>query len=351
MGSTKFFTTENRNPNASNESDNLGQDPVQHLLEEEIDKEEEKHFWEIDNKNRGYENRRLMEKAPEVIHKGVMEFRGLLDNLFPSIKSGENAPLPPVKPLPQWNKRGTTVIEQKLLDMVTQNKKPFKQKAPLPRTAMGAMYGKMTGKKQRQEEVDENEDILDFLNPSSTGNWNKQAVLSNENIQLKEKEMKAIQSIVDTTNELELLQCIQKEINQDDYPAYYPNVLAKAIEHASLKDPYLALAIFEQAKNKSMKSYIIGCTTTVYNRLLMLRWEIWRDVYGMVDLVEEMTLNGIVYDNDSRRIIRSIVNEIESEGSSIDQDTESTGVYWSAEERRNCLIMRELAGKWLITKS
>jgi hypothetical protein len=341
----KFYATDNHDRNTSMEDDFLGQDSMKQMFEEEIDREETKHFWEIDSKKRsGYDNRR---KSPEAVHKDTRDFQVLLKGLFAN-NSKPSEPAPLVTPL---NKKSTTVIEEKLLEMMLQNKKPYKPKAPLPRSAMAAMYAKTAERtRQSRQEQEGDDDILDFLNPSSTVNWNKQDVLSNESIQLKEKEMKTIQSIVDTTNELDLLQRIQKEINQDEYPAYYPNVLAKAIEHASLKDPYLALSIFEQAKNKSMTSYIMGCTTTVYNRLLMLRWDVWRDVYGMLDLVEEMTVNGIAYDNDSRRIIRSVVNEIESEGSCIDSDEPSTGVYWNAEERRNCHIMKELAGKWLITK-
>jgi hypothetical protein len=353
MASKKFYASDNRDPDASKEEDDfLGQDPIKQMFEEEIDKEETKHFWEIDSQRHGYDNRRLTKKSAEAIHKDTRDFQILLRGLFPNNNKPTNQSLPPVTTsLPQLTKKTTSVIEEKLLELVTQNKKPYKPKAPLPRSAVGAMYAKTT-ERLRQPNQEEDDDILDFLNPSNKVNWNKQNVLSNENIQLKEKEMKAIQSIVDTTSELELLQCVQKEINQDEYPAYYPNVLAKAIEQASLTDPYLALTIFEQAKNKSMTSYIMGCTTTVYNCLLMLRWDTWRDVYGMLDLVEEMTVNGIAYDNDSRRIIRSVVNEIESEGSYVDQDSEEqlTGVYWNAEERRNCHIMKELAGKWLMTK-
>lgn len=110
----------------------------------------------------------------------------------------------------------------------------------------------------------------------------------------------------------------------------------------------MTLSIFEQIKAKSIQSYISGCTTGTYNAILLLRWETWRDVHGMLDLLEEMALNGIRVNNETRNIVRMAVTAVEQE-----EGTESDnrqGLFWNADEKRVCNIMKEMANKWLIKK-
>jgi hypothetical protein len=230
---------------------------------------------------------------------------------------------------------------------------------------MAPIYGKSANRDKKERDDDDEEEekegregVLDFLHSSDKSNWKIRDINQNKRIMGKEQELKAISTIVDTTNSVDLLKAVLKEINQEKYPKYYPRILAKAIEHASRKDPYLALTIFELAKSKSLESYILGCTTRVYDAMLLLRWEAWRDVYGMLNLVEEMTVNGITYSNDSRRIVRSVVQEIEAEGSNLDEEEEgessieskSKGIYWNSDEKRACNVMKEMVGKWIINK-
>jgi hypothetical protein len=286
-----------------------------------------------------------------------------LDTLF-----DRNPAKPKAATKPSASVKTDSVIEQKLLDLVLKNRQLYKEKAPLPRGMMAPIYGKSNKVKrqqhydedneddvyhERREEYEERNQSFDFLNPSSTPtNWDLKNIQQNKRIQQKEKELQAIHDIVGTKTSLELLTCIYKEVDQPEYPKYYPKLLTKAIEHASARnDPYLATTIFELAKTKSMESYVLGCTTKVYDAMLLLRWETWRDVYGMLQLVEEMTVNGVKYSNNSRRIIRSVVQEIEAEGGAQDLEEEEVGgntIYWNADEKRACNVMKELAGKWMI---
>lgn len=275
------------------------------------------------------------------------DFKELLDTLF----DRKPARIPVNSGHKKQSPASDSVIEQKLLDLVIRNRQLYKEKAPLPRSMMAPIYGKTASKKRQQkndEDEDDGEDVLDFLNPDTkTINWDMKNIAQNKRIADKEEELKAIQSIVETETSLDLLVNVMKQINQETYPRYYHRVLTKAIEHASRKDPYLALSIFEIAKGKSMESYILGCTTKVYDAILLLRWETWRDVHGMLHLVEEMTVNGIEYSNDSRRIIRSVAQEIEAD-ENVDETTRD--VYWDTDEKRACNVMKEMVGKWILHK-
>ncbi|GAA5803089.1 hypothetical protein EDC94DRAFT_66314 [Helicostylum pulchrum] len=282
-------------------------------------------FWEIPEVEAVETNNSVKSRSSRTV-TDTRDFRELLDTLFdrkPSVI------LP--KSTSHKAKETDSVIEKKLLDLVVHNRQLYKEKAPLPRSMMAPIYGKTVHKIRRNSEEDDDE---------RTNNWDMSHIAQDERIKMKEKELHHLNQIVETTNSLDLLKSITKEMDQTEYPSYYPKLITKAIEHASQSDPYLAITIFELAKAKSVESYIFGCTTKVYDAMLLLRWETWRDVYGMLNLVEEMTVNGIEYSNDSRRIVRSVVQEIES-----DND-----VSWDQDEKRACNLMKEMIGKWVLSK-
>lgn len=337
---------------------------------DEESKEEQqphKNFWEIParSESKNIETNRSVKSRVSKTAAETRDFKELLDTLFErKVTKTTTTPLSPppaaTSPKPR-NKDTDSVIEKKLLDLVMRNRQLYKDKAPLPRSMLSTIYGKTTNKpkKEKSSEEEEDEGSLDFLHPNKNStNWKMKDISQNESIKLKERELQSINAIVETTTSIDLLNAIMKEINQEKYPKYYPRVLAKAIEHASRKDPYLALTIFELAKYKSLNSYIFGCTTKVYDAMLLLKWEAWRDVYGMLNLIEEMTVNGITYSNDSRRIVRAVVQEIEAEGGVLEEggeeeegsigQSQSKGIYWNADEKRACNVMKEMVGKWII---
>ncbi|OBZ90288.1 Uncharacterized protein C5D6.12 [Choanephora cucurbitarum] len=291
------------------------------------------HFWELDVQEKTFE-------APASSKRSdTRDFKNLLDSLFTTTKDTSTTE-PLIEPLNQSSslsvEKTETLIQKKLLEMVLKKSKPIKARAPVPRPLAAPLFG-------RRNQVTSDRKLIDIIDAEDMIDY---SLSEDERIQAKQKEVQTIQNILDTAAPSDLLTLIQKEIDHpsEKYPAYYPRVLAAAIEHVAAKDPYVALTIFEMAKTKSISSYLVGCTVDVYNAMLMIRWDVWRDIYGMLKLVEEMTLNGIAYDRRSRQIIKQVVQEIENEG---DLDFEA-GVFWNADEKRSCHIMKELVGKWLI---
>ncbi|CAO3678402.1 unnamed protein product [Rhizopus stolonifer] len=194
---------------------------------------------------------------------------------------------------------------------------------------------------------EDNRTILDEIEPFDY-NWYKERIVNDERVRMKEKEMLIKESIVGSETVYGVLDVISKEIDRASYPPYYHSIVKTALEHTSRFDPYLTLSIFEQIKAKSIQSYIKGCTTETYNTILIMRWETWRDVHGMLDLLEEMSLNGIKVNSETRSIVGKVVTEIEEE-KDIDY-ANNQGLFWNMDERRSCNIMKQMANKWLLKK-
>ncbi|CEP18382.1 hypothetical protein [Parasitella parasitica] len=312
-------------------------------LEKEYEAKPELELWELKSSKPPAED-------PEPIRKPRLRDQMLRDTLIKYADRKEKFTkdfIDRVIPSSASSYEANHIQSQRILEIVASKKStPILKKKPLPQSAVGSIF--FNNKRQKREPIDDH--LYNYLLPIERNeyNWDQAVVSKSERIALKQEEMESIQAILEAPTTLDLWHCIESEINRDDYPKFYPSVLTKAIEHASKIDPYMALTFFEKAKQKSLTSYISGCTVQVYNAVLLLRWEVWRDINGMLDLAEEMTVNGIEFDNNSRRIVRAVVQEIEAEGAYSDEDTD--GVFWNAEERRSCNILKELAVKWMISE-
>lgn len=352
---SKLYTTD------SNNNDESTQDDQQPHQFEETKKTEDLELWEFAlPKDSATTSRVVQRRAHE--SKEVKAFTNMLDKLIRDKTKKTDSPAKKEAPPLPSESASESAIARSILHMATKQATVHKKQKPLPQSAIGSMYSGIAQSPRfnRQEpEGPEDDPLLEHLSPMSEDdfNWDQTIVSQNQHITTKQEEMEATQAIVDAPTTLDLWHHIENEINRDEYPNYYPTVLTKAIEHASKTDPYMALTIFEKAKQKSIVSYISGCTVQVYNAMLLLRWEVWRDINGMLDLAEEMTVNGIEFDNQSRRIVRAVVHEVESEGSSsghggyldAPEDTHD-GVFWNADEKRSCNLLKELAGKWMISE-
>ncbi|CAG8508806.1 10942_t:CDS:2 [Diversispora eburnea] len=73
-------------------------------------------------------------------------------------------------------------------------------------------------------------------------------------------------------------------------PNKYSTLLTEAITacHTIFKDPYMAFSILEQIKRRGAISYVMGCNTSIYNELILIRWNCWRDLCGIEGLLNEM---------------------------------------------------------------
>ncbi|KAL7269061.1 hypothetical protein RUND412_008284 [Rhizina undulata] len=71
------------------------------------------------------------------------------------------------------------------------------------------------------------------------------------------------------------------------------------------------LSIFERIKRLGAESYVVGCSVGVYNQMIDTKWDGYRDLYKIKELVDEMEVNGIEGDENTVEILRKIGKDVE----------------------------------------
>ncbi|RIA85419.1 hypothetical protein C1645_830814 [Glomus cerebriforme] len=129
----------------------------------------------------------------------------------------------------------------------------------------------------------------------------------------------------------------------DDFNRPFPFKYAMLLKQSILickkiKEPYLALSIFEQTKRRGLLSYLLGCTTEIYNQIILIRWEFWKDLKGIESLLNEMIDNKISFDKETSDIIDSIELEVISYNNS---------KRWDSFDKRAYNNILNLTGNWI----
>lgn len=98
----------------------------------------------------------------------------------------------------------------------------------------------------------------------------------------------------------------------DYLPGSYAFLLAEGmgILRKTFNDFTGCLAIFERVKKLGAESYVLGCSVDVYNQAIAAKWEAYRDLYKIKELVEEMDINGIQGDKKTVRLIHNIMDDV-----------------------------------------
>ncbi|KAG0641170.1 hypothetical protein HOY80DRAFT_955728 [Tuber brumale] len=94
--------------------------------------------------------------------------------------------------------------------------------------------------------------------------------------------------------------------------ATYADLLVEAMItfRQNFNDLVGAMSVFERVKRLGAESYVVGCSTGAYNEMLQTKWEAYKDVSKIVELVDEMKINAVEGSQKTVEILRSIVNEI-----------------------------------------
>ena len=113
----------------------------------------------------------------------------------------------------------------------------------------------------------------------------------------------------------------------------YPQLLLKGIKLLRLNfgKPLLAITLFLRVKGISAESYVLGCTTPMYNELLRARWVGFSDLGSVMDILEEMSSNGLKGDAKTVQILKRIQDDVQewmTEGNELLQ------VIWKDERHR-----------------
>lgn len=258
-------------------------------------------------------------------------FKDLLDSLLDGPSPSNSLPKLSENSAPV-NSKGFSKIEQQLRDMAL-NPRPTTY-----RSTKSATFQE-TSKKKSIVDIEGRDEMRSL--------WHEPV---QQRDAVKDEEFRELARISELKTGLDLSEYALTQLFQTEatLDGRYPKYLAATIKQASskLQDPYLAMSIFQQAKTKGVESYIIGCTTSVYNTILSLRWEHWKDVYGMHALINEMISNGVSANDGTRRIVQDVVHEMDKDVG-ID-DIEGDGIKWSVEQRNIANRMRTAVTKFII---
>ncbi len=149
-------------------------------------------------------------------------------------------------------------------------------------------------KKEEMEQCDTDQQLLEWA----------MCEMFDESVRQEAASRKAIQEAEESGAEAQNLPRLQS-------PAY-PHLLALLMRtfRDRYKDPHLALAMFDHARNLSIVSYVFGCSTMAYNELIKTRWNCFRDLKGVHDALQEMSTNGVVLDKHTCKLVDDIVRDV-----------------------------------------
>ena len=126
-------------------------------------------------------------------------------------------------------------------------------------------------------------------------------------------------------------------------PETYPHLVASLMRSFRDKynDPHLALSIFDHARHLSIPSYVFGCTTPAYNELIETRWRCFRDLKGVYDALEEMTINGVDMDNRTRQIVEALRREVGGRNLWEEENDLGSGEVWKMLSNIDSLVAKQ----------
>lgn len=95
-------------------------------------------------------------------------------------------------------------------------------------------------------------------------------------------------------------------LNMDTYGPIYPMLLLDALNMFDKKfsrPSPLAFSLLPRIKQLGLPSYVLGVSTSFYNKLLSVMWERFGDVGGVFSLLEEMRHAGLQFDEETKSVL------------------------------------------------
>ncbi|KAF9070859.1 hypothetical protein BDP27DRAFT_1263254 [Rhodocollybia butyracea] len=205
---------------------------------------------------------------------------------------------------------------------------------------LGDIFGKLRKHSKRMRWTTEAEELLDRKKEAMDLCETDQELLEwtirevfDESKKLEAASREALQNINnDPKTSTESLPVLQSPI--------YPHLLALLMRsfRDKYQDPHLALAIFDHARNLSIPSYVFGCTTLAYNELIQTKWTHFRDLKGVHDALQEMVVNGVGIDNNTRKIVDVLRREAGERNLGVEDEYVGEGELWNALESIESLV-------------
>ncbi|KAG5438359.1 hypothetical protein PCANB_002847 [Pneumocystis canis] len=107
---------------------------------------------------------------------------------------------------------------------------------------------------------------------------------------------------------------INKRLSASPVLYSYPMLLHKAMKifREEFRDYVAVVSIFERIKSHGPESFVLGCSSDVYNEELLARWEGWGDLFEIENLLNEMKINSVTRTKETLKILEKIKLDIEN---------------------------------------
>lgn len=91
-------------------------------------------------------------------------------------------------------------------------------------------------------------------------------------------------------------------------PKVLPLILGAVIRTLmdNFNSPEVALTLFEVSKLQGIDFYVSSCNCDVYNEVLRIKWDAFKDLYTIESLISEMDINGLKGNSDTSEILSSV---------------------------------------------
>lgn len=209
------------------------------------------------------------------------------------------------------------------------------------------LFGKLRKHSKRMRWTTEEEELLDRKKEAMDLCDTDQELLEwairevfDESQKFEAASREALQKVTSSSNKTsaaENLPILQSPI--------YPHIIAHLMRTFRDKyhDPHLALSIFDHARNLSIPSYVFGCTTPAYNELIETKWTHFHDLKGVHDALQEMVINGVDVNDNTRKIVDGVRRQVGERNLWIEDDYFGEGELWDVLKSIESLVRKPAA--------
>ncbi|CAE6414656.1 hypothetical protein ACGC1H_007067 [Rhizoctonia solani] len=95
------------------------------------------------------------------------------------------------------------------------------------------------------------------------------------------------------------------------HPGIYGRVIARLMHEfrETYNNPHLSIAIFDYTRQLSIISFVTGCTAPSYTELMRTYWNSFRDLQTVLNIAEEMRVNGVQPSDHTKQLYLKISEE------------------------------------------
>ncbi|KAF8706271.1 hypothetical protein RHS03_04979, partial [Rhizoctonia solani] len=95
------------------------------------------------------------------------------------------------------------------------------------------------------------------------------------------------------------------------HPEIYGRVIAHLMREfrETYNNPHLSIAIFDYTRQRSLISFVTGCTVLSYTELMRTHWSSFHNLQAVLNIAEEMRVNGVQPDDRTKQLYLKIYEE------------------------------------------